>query len=112
MAERDRLLSDCRGECLDRGFESPPPRQVLKNLPQPAKVDSGTQEGMIFKSPPPRKICNKKPGDWPGLFFHRWSLSFHQHISTGNDIHASSKRIFQDYIAHLDRGFQLNPTNF
>jgi hypothetical protein len=26
VVERDRLLSDCRGECLDRGFESPPPR--------------------------------------------------------------------------------------
>ncbi len=33
VAERDRLLSDCRGECLDRGFESPPPRCNLCKFP-------------------------------------------------------------------------------
>ncbi len=69
MAERDRLLSDCRGECLDRGFESPPPRQVLKNIPQPAKVDSGTQEGMIFKSPLPARFAIKNTVIYRVYFF-------------------------------------------
>ena len=82
MAERDRLLSDCRGECLDRGFESPPPRQKEKN-PVISRVH-----------------------------FSKLLLSFYHHIATGNDIHTSSKGVFQNNITHLDGCFQMNPPNF
>jgi hypothetical protein len=37
VAEWDRLLSGCRGECFDRGFESRPPRQKTNWEPLPAK---------------------------------------------------------------------------
>ena len=62
-ADWDRLLSGCRGECFDRGFESRPPRQKNMTHPELKVQDASSRCNITIISSPPAPFPNLGKGE-------------------------------------------------